>query len=59
MDSDIPNLLIVGAYREDEVSETHPLAMQIREKEEMGIIITAIKIGNLTVENVISLIAQA
>lgn len=33
--------------------------MQIREKEEMGIIITAIKIGNLTLENVTSLVAEA
>ena len=40
-------------------TSTHPLAMQIREKEEMGIIITAIKIGNLTLENVTSLIAEA
>jgi len=59
LDSDIPNLLIVGAYREDEVSESHPLAMQIREKEEMGIIITAIKIGNLSLVNVTSLVAEA
>ena len=33
--------------------------MQIREKEEMGIIITAIKIGNLSLENVTSLVAEA
>jgi len=33
--------------------------MQIREKEEMGIIITAIKIGNLSLDNVTSLVAEA
>ena len=33
--------------------------MQIRETEEMGIIITAIKIGNLSLENVTSLVAEA
>ena len=33
--------------------------MQIREKEEMGIIITAMKIGNLSLENVTSLVAEA
>lgn len=41
------------------IPSTHPLAMQIREKEEMGIIITAIKIGNLSLDNVTSLVAEA
>ena len=40
-------------------SSTHPLAMQIREKEDSGIDFTAIKIGNLSTSNVTSLIAEA
>jgi len=38
---------------------THPLAMQIREKEDSGVDMTAIKIGNLSTSNVTSLIAEA
>ena len=38
---------------------THPLALQIREKEQTGIVLTSIDIGNLTLENVTSLIAEA
>jgi len=38
---------------------THPLAMQIREKEDSGVDMTAVKIGNLSTSNVTSLIAEA
>ena len=41
------------------IYRTHPLALQIREKEQTGIDLTAIEIGNLTLENVTSLIAEA
>ena len=41
------------------IYRTHPLALQIREKEETGIDLTSIEIGNLTLENVTSLIAEA
>ena len=59
LDNEIPSLLVVGAYRDDEVPDSHPLALQIREQEQMGIKITAIKIGNLSVLNVKSLVADA
>lgn len=82
LDRDMPFILLVGAYREDEVPEyvicfpmyngtysisshfcfatsTHPLALRIREKEQMGIVITAIKVGNLSSHNVTSLVAEA
>ena len=58
-DADIPSLLMVGAYREDEVMESHPLSLQIREKKQMNIAITEIRIGNLQPENVQSLVAEA
>ena len=41
------------------IHRTHPLALQIKEKEETGIDLTSIEIGNLTLENVTSLIAEA
>eukprot|EP00984_Skeletonema_dohrnii_P003657 scaffold1255_cov225-Skeletonema_dohrnii-CCMP3373.AAC.2 len=59
LDGEIPSLLIVGAYREDEVPDHHPLAFHIRELEEMNMSITKIKIGNLGVDYVIPLVAEA
>eukprot|EP00984_Skeletonema_dohrnii_P010831 scaffold4246_cov76-Skeletonema_dohrnii-CCMP3373.AAC.4 len=59
LDGDIPSLLIVGAYREDEVPEHHPLAFHIRELEELNVSITKIKIDNLSVGYAISLVAEA
>ena len=59
LDDGIPSLLLVGAYREDEVPETHPLALRIREKEQMGIELTTVRIGNLSADNVKSLVAEA
>eukprot|EP00577_Skeletonema_sp_RCC1716_P007083 CAMPEP_0113418348 /NCGR_PEP_ID=MMETSP0013_2-20120614/26158_1 /TAXON_ID=2843 ORGANISM="Skeletonema costatum, Strain 1716" /NCGR_SAMPLE_ID=MMETSP0013_2 /ASSEMBLY_ACC=CAM_ASM_000158 /LENGTH=559 /DNA_ID=CAMNT_0000305577 /DNA_START=97 /DNA_END=1772 /DNA_ORIENTATION=- /assembly_acc=CAM_ASM_000158 len=59
LDGEIPSLLIVGAYREDEVPDHHPLAFHIRELEEMHVSITKIKIGNLGVDYVIRLVAEA
>jgi len=57
-DADIPSLLLAGAYRDDEVPETHPLALQIREAERLGSTITTIKVGNLERGTVTSLVAE-
>ena len=59
LDGDIPSFLGVGAYREDEVSESHPLAIHIRELGQMGIKFTTISVGNLSLSNVTSLVAEA
>jgi len=59
LDSEIPSLLLVGAYRADEVDSSHPLALQIEEKKQMGIGISEISIGNLSPQYVKSLIAEA
>lgn len=59
LDSGIPSLLLVGAYREDEVPDSHPLAIQFREIEQMGIEITTINVGSLSPSNVKSLVAEA
>jgi len=58
-DGEIPSLLIVGAYREDEVPDHHPLAFHIRDLEKMNVSVTQIKIGNLSVNNVRPLVAEA
>ncbi|KAK1740394.1 putative AAA ATPase [Skeletonema marinoi] len=59
LDGEIPSLMIVGAYREDEVPDHHPLAFHIRELQEMKVSITKIKIGNLSVDYAIPLVAEA
>jgi len=41
------------------IYRTHPLALQIKEKEETGIDLMSIEIGNLTLKNITSLIAEA
>ena len=59
MDSEIPSLLLVGAYREDEVLDSHPLAIHIRELEgEEGVSITTINVENLSPSHGASLVAD-
>ena len=57
-DDEIPSLLLVGAYRDDEVPETHPLALQVKEAERLGSTVTTIKLGNLEQKTVQALIAE-
>eukprot|EP00984_Skeletonema_dohrnii_P034809 scaffold33706_cov227-Skeletonema_dohrnii-CCMP3373.AAC.1 len=59
LDGEIPRLLIVGAYREDEVPDHHPLAFHIRELKQMNVSTTEIKVGNLSVDYAIPLVAEA
>ena len=58
-DKEIPSFLIVGAYRDDEVSESHPLILSIREAERLGSNIATIELGNLECSSVQSLVAEA
>eukprot|EP00984_Skeletonema_dohrnii_P013409 scaffold5549_cov79-Skeletonema_dohrnii-CCMP3373.AAC.12 len=59
LDGEIPSLFSVGAYREDEVPDHHPLAFHIRELEQMNVSTTQMKIGNLSVNYAISFVAEA
>ena len=56
---DIPSLLIVGAYRDDEVTDSHPLMIHIKDNKDYGIRTTTLQVGNLSCHNVKSLIAEA
>ena len=58
-DDDIPSLLMVGAYRCDEVSESHPLTLSVKEAERFGCKITTITLENLQPQYVQSLVAEA
>ena len=58
-DKDIPSLLLVGAYRDDEVPETHPLALHVKDMERLGSTVTKIELGNLDEGAVKNLVAEA
>ena len=57
-DTELQHLLLVGAYRDDEVDEaSHPLAIVLREIEAENRSITNILIGDLNIETVTRLIS--
>ena len=58
-DKEIHNFLLVGAYRDDEVSDDHPVTLRITEAEKMGTLLTTIKLGNLERGAVQSLVAES
>ena len=56
VDRDKSNLIIVGAYRSDEVSSTHPVSLFIKDMEEckgkFDFFIFSLSIGNLKLEHI-------
>jgi len=58
MDVHNSSLLLVGTYRNNEVSPTHPFTVLLDSIEEAGIQVQRISLGNLKVEDVNSLIAM-
>ncbi|WP_373525603.1 AAA family ATPase [Nostoc sp.] len=58
-DRNIQNLLIVGAYRDNEVDSIHPLMIALDEIEKEGGTISKIHLENLTPKDVNALIAEA
>lgn len=58
-DRNIQNLLIVGAYRDNEVDSIHPLVMTLDEIEKEGGSVSKIHLKNLTPKDVNALIAEA
>ena len=58
-DRNIQNLLIIGAYRDNEVDAVHPLVMTLNEIEKQGGAISKIHLKNLTRKDVNALIAEA
>ena len=58
-DDDISSLMLVGAYRNDEVPDSHPLALHIKEAERLGSNVTTITLGNLDSASCQSLVAEA
>jgi len=58
-DPDINYFLLLGTYRENEVIQTHPLSSKLNELRAQGIQVHTIKVGQLELENVNSLVSDA
>ncbi|MDY7233230.1 trifunctional serine/threonine-protein kinase/ATP-binding protein/sensor histidine kinase [Hyalangium rubrum] len=54
----IQHLLIVGAYREDEVGDTHPLRQMVETVEKAGTQVTILSLNPLGLEHVEQLVAD-
>ncbi|MCZ0902405.1 hypothetical protein ON021_21110, partial [Microcoleus sp. HI-ES] len=57
-DPDQEYLLLIGAYRDNEVSPTHPLIQTVEEIEKTGTIVNNIVLQPLDLANVTELIAE-
>jgi PAS domain S-box-containing protein len=57
--ADVQHLLMIGAYRDNEVDTAHPLARKLEEIREAGASINEIKLAPLSSDNVAQLIADA
>ena len=57
-DTTLKSLLLVGAYRENEVLDDHPLMFRIRGAKQIGSSITTITLRNLDLRSVQSLVAE-
>ena len=57
--SDVQHLLMIGAYRENEVNATHPLTRRLAEIRQAGVRINEMKLAPLSKENVAQLISDA
>ncbi|MBW4446022.1 MAG: EAL domain-containing protein [Spirirestis rafaelensis WJT71-NPBG6] len=58
-DATIQYLLIIGAYRDNEVNPSHPLMMTLEEIEKKQAVLSSIHLDNLLVQDVNALIAEA
>ncbi|MGR3319470.1 MAG: AAA family ATPase [Candidatus Anammoxibacter sp.] len=57
-DPDIGHLLIIGAYRENEVNKTHPLILAMDDIKKSGVTINHISLGPLILENINHLVSD-
>ncbi len=53
------HFLIIGAYRENEVDDTHPLMMAIAEFKKMGMTLNTLTLANLSQADVSHLVSEA
>lgn len=59
VEADIPHLLLVGAYRDNEVNRVHPLSLTLAAIEERGQVVRDIPVGNLQLAHVEQMLVEA
>jgi PAS domain S-box-containing protein len=57
--ADVRHLLVIGAYRENEVAPDHPLMRKLRAVRDAGTVVHEMALGPLTREHVAQLVADA
>jgi predicted ATPase len=57
-DPDLAHLLVIGAYRDNQVDETHRLMMGLTELKKAGVILEHLELHNLTVQSMGELLAD-
>lgn len=55
---EIRNLLVVGAYRDNEVTDSHPLMLMVHEARKQGALISTTVLGPLANAHVVALLAD-
>jgi predicted ATPase/signal transduction histidine kinase/tRNA A-37 threonylcarbamoyl transferase component Bud32 len=56
---DTPQVLTIGAYRDNEVYASHPLLLALEELRQLGTTPTSVVLGPLSVEDTTALVAEA
>ncbi|MEZ4233603.1 MAG: AAA family ATPase [Polyangiaceae bacterium] len=57
-DREISHVLFIGAYRDNEVNEAHPVSQVIREMREASVVVRSIELGPLRLDHVAALLAD-
>ncbi|MGM0578315.1 MAG: AAA family ATPase [Myxococcota bacterium] len=57
-DEDLPHLLVVGAFRDEDVGPGHPLRVVVESLRKVGVPIRRIDLGPLSLHDVVSLVAH-
>jgi len=59
MMNDIPHLLLIGAYRDNEVNAVHPLIISLEEMQKQGILIETLTLVSLILSDLNQLVSDA
>jgi len=59
LDDEIQYLLVIGAYRDNEVDSSHPLMMTVEDLHKAAVIVNTVQLKNLSLAYVNTLISEA
>jgi len=58
MKTGCPHLMIIGSYRDNEVTESHPLQLAVKQLEQMGVRIAELELGPLSQSHLVEMLAE-